>query len=700
MAEKAALNLRPELGLLCAACVLVPVIGGQVSLDAQPFGPGGIAEGLLGGAQLPFGARLLIGLLVLGGLAIVVLSRRVLQAPNPRLGYALFSLVVVLGLSTSVTAFPYLAYAQWPSWILYACALYLTVAAAGRRRGIRAVLWCLAGAGTLVAVKGILEYAGMRATEPTYRIFADWNNPNALAGLLVVIAPVALGLGLTGERLERLGGLLSTALVLFALALTQSKGGFLAEAVALAAFAGIALAWRVPAKRLAVAAVPLGLAGLLVGGLVATAPKTGTAGQPFARVVAASSTQEQSAGFRTLLWRSAAELVKTRPMGWGLGAFRFESARPGLVSQTHFAHQAYLQTAFEGGVLALALLLVAAGIWLRDVWRGALSAPPDQNLLRAAVVAGVVGVGTHGFVESSLSYFGVAFVVFVLMGAALQLAPDGSQPESTPKPIRQALFWIGCVLPACLLLHTALVEFFKASAETARQVEARLPLRAASERAISLAPFDGEAHAMAVFASDAPQEALDHVREAARWQPSTRYLRLLSDAELLMQHPQSAQAALEEALIRDPNNLSTLERLYKLYRQRGETQMALATAERLVAIEDSVYFKTRAIPELVPLETYDARLFLAERESDPESKRRLLLDAAEGFARFAELTWPLVKRGTEAKVPGGFLGITEQIARDAVARGKDAAEQAARLSAPGSPDAKRAEDLAQRLAID
>jgi hypothetical protein len=79
------------------------------------------------------------------------------------------------------------------------------------------------------------------------------------------------------------------------------------------------------------------------------------------------------------------------------------------------------------------------------------------------------------------------------------------------------------------------------------------------------------------------------------------------------------------------------------------------TLERLVAVEDTPYFQVRAIPELVPTETYEARLKLARR-TDGERKIKLLSGAVDGYGKYRDATWPTIKRYAEVDPSASYGG--------------------------------------------
>jgi hypothetical protein len=71
----------------------------------------------------------------------------------------------------------------------------------------------------------------------------------------------------------------------------------------------------------------------------------------------------------------------------------------------------------------------------------------------------------------------------------------------------------------------------------------------------------------------------------------------------------------------------------------GDPESAVATANQLVDVEQTSYFKVRSIPESVPTETYFARFdVLAPAETDPKKKADLLAAGVRGMLAYAKVT--------------------------------------------------------------
>lgn len=663
---------RIELGLLALAAFLAPIIGGQVSLEALPLEQDAFSSAF-GAVEAPFMARALLGTLIALSLALAMARNRVIQMPRLQMTSLILALVAVVGLSIFTSAFPYVSYSAWVTWIVYGMCAFAVVGISGKRLGVRTVLWALVAGGTLTALKGVSEYAAVKAIEPGHRIFAGWNNPNAVAGLFCILVPIGLGLCVTSERLEAIGSGLCTAFILFALALTQSKGGILSTGIAVIVFTGTALAWK-GRKQVARTFVPLAVAGVLIAGVTLTA-NSATGASPLGRVVNSQGSQEQSAGFRTLLWRGTVDLIRAKPTGYGVGTYRFESARPGLTEQTFHAHETWLQLAMETSPLGLLALIAISGLWLKSLLSGATKWPWPDSGLRAAVLAASVGAAVNGLFESNLIYLGTGIALFLVLGTGMQMSSDATAPEYSPKNLRWALALIGCVLPVLLMWHTALVETSKSSALTKAASGDRAGAAADLETARSLAPIDGEAIYLASGFAQSEDERTSLLARASTVLPSTKYLRAYARSAIKSGRKVEANKAIEAALLRDPNNLQTREMEYRFLADDGQMTKAVERAKDLISVESSAYFKTRALPEMVPLETYDARVFVAEHTTDRTEKGALLKQAIQGYDSFFQLTVPVIKRLTGGDPKVSYLGHSMGEVEDVRTRTRAAIEQ-------------------------
>ena len=100
------------------------------------------------------------------------------------------------------------------------------------------------------------------------------------------------------------------------------------------------------------------------------------------------------------------------PWGGGLGTGFAASARAG--AEARIAENAYLDVALQGGLLALALLLVVVGLLWRTLWR---HRPWDD--LAVAAAAGLLGLTVGGLLLHTWQMLETSWLVLALAGLSV-----------------------------------------------------------------------------------------------------------------------------------------------------------------------------------------------------------------------------------------------------------------------------------------
>ncbi len=728
--------------LLAILAFAAPIIGGQFASDQAALPPGALPYALFGGGEVPTLTAALLSLLAVVALCTLLLRRRVVQVPHQAIGGLLLVFLAVLAGAVGTSAFKTVSFSVWVQWLSYAIAFFAVVASLGRSKGPLVLIAAMFAGCVVTALFALNEYSIHRPGDPTWRVFALWVNPNATAAMLLVGVYLGLGLVFVRDRIESLVAGLGTALIVFAIMLTGSKGVLsLALPISLVVFASLVVrsrhAFAAPLAALAcvgvsgvtavcflkgsgwVALIFSVLVSLIIVGLGAseekrkylagrlaavagvvvvfyalltfTAPHaassaSGGPAAPFARVASAEQTQEQSASFRLLLWKSAATLIRKNPMGYGLGTYGAESSRPGLTTQTKLAHNTYLQLGAEASLLAPILLISFMGLWLFMVLRGARSQPDSVMALRAAATTAVIAVGIHNLVDSDLYYFGIGVCVFMLLGVSLLLAGDAVAPELLPKPMRMA-GTILATITGIFAIYAGSVEEIKARVRGDLSINDIQGATAGTQMLNGIAPNDGESWYLTARLSQSLADQLEATKKAAANTPTTKNLRALANSEEQSGMAASAYSTLQQALAIDPNNFLTLTQLMKLEAQEGDQNQAELFANRLVATEETEYFKIRSLPQIVPTETYAARLFLAARTQDPKQRTELLQGAINGYLSYLKTTVPVLKQSLAGVPNGDFGGETLKKAWDNLEAGRTAAVDLAKTyRAMGLPD--------------
>lgn len=673
--------------LLAIAALLIPFIGGQIPTDRPlPLAPGmgELMKSIFGGPftqgfETPLLSHLVIGLLIASAMAISLIQRSVIQIPTVRLTATLIAFFGLLFISVGLSAFRFVSMASLSEWLLFALTFFTAVATLGRKDGPRLVLACLFIGICLLALYGIaIEYGEMRRIDPTYRIFAGWVNPNATAGIFLIGLCIGVGLIPSLPRGAALIAGIGGTLIATAFFLTGSKAGFGAILVSVATFAVLAGVWSLGKNRLQ---RPLAALAILILGFAlfttmqkANQAQATTGGPGLGRMANFGDTQAQSLGFRKLLWQGSLDLTMKRPIGFGLGTYRFEGSRPGLTTQTQLAHNNILQLAVETSWLGPIALLVALIVWLLLMFRGARSMPEESNLMRTGIIAAIIGTFAHGIFESNLYYSGIGLTFFLLMGVGLCLSADSVAPEFTPKGVRAGLSLL-CLLPILMLAYFGYLEYQRAMMQHAIQSRDLAEALKIANHVVGIAPIDGDTWNTISLLDPAQREAA--IQQAATVMPSPRILRNLAKFEQSRGKFASAEGAVNLALVRDPNNLNTLTLGLDISKQFGEADRAKYYADRMVAVESTDYYKIRSLPQMVETATVEARIYLANSIPEPKEKASMLEPALIVLSQYAATTVPEVKKF--AADGGGYLDETPAKAIEKCQLGIQIAKQLAKI---------------------
>ena len=259
-------------------------------------------------------------------------------------------------------------------------------------------------------------------------------NPNHLAGFLEMILPLAIAFTIAGRVKPVLRILIgySACVILAGIAVSLSRGGWLATAVALLAFFLVLIFHRGYRIVALVSLLMLVLTGAVVG------PKSIKIQQRAESALHEANSKEYS---RYLLWHPALELwSQSRTVGVGPGHFdyRFRSVRPQEIQlRPDRVHNDYLNTLVDWGIIGLAL--VSAGLLLalqgiRKSWSSVGGTAPDLGNRRSNRFAFVLGgsfgllaIGLHSLVDFNLQIPAnaiLAISILALVSSHLRFATE------------------------------------------------------------------------------------------------------------------------------------------------------------------------------------------------------------------------------------------------------------------------------------
>ena len=204
--------------------------------------------------------------------------------------------------------------------------------------------------------EGYDEETGERVTTIRLQASGIFNDPNDFSLILTVgILTLTHLCILGGGRVPRLFYVAPLAVLLYALALTHSRGGFLAMLAGMGVLFVSRLGWR--------RAIPLGLFGLPVLLLAFGGRQT--------RIDLGDEGDTGHA--RVTIWRDGLALFKTSPV-FGVG-YGMMSRNLRIVAHNSFVHS-YTEMGFFGGTLFLGAFYLPALLLRRRVVEGAGAAQP------------------------------------------------------------------------------------------------------------------------------------------------------------------------------------------------------------------------------------------------------------------------------------------------------------------------------------
>ena len=320
--------------------------------------------------------------------------------------------IVWITLSVAWAASPSTAAADLWHWYVLGLIFLVLVTAVGDARTVRMVLHALVVGAVLSVVIGGF-YGGLSTAsvdlqaETSGRVYGAAGDPNFLAAGLVPTMVIAAGLiaatrsWLMRSWLMRSWLLVALGVVTVGLAASESRGGVIAMVTTL--FVALVFFRQRRAYVLLLLLLTLGLGGAWF----ATTPGA------WQRV---TTFNDQGSG-RSTIWRIAVRVAEDHPVtGAGLANFQVVSKdyvrRPGtlrylalVVDRPHVAHNLYLETLSDTGVVGLVLLMLFMGGCLRAAWVAGMRFERAgdselEALSRAVLVAGIAFMTAAVFISA------------------------------------------------------------------------------------------------------------------------------------------------------------------------------------------------------------------------------------------------------------------------------------------------------------
>ncbi len=309
----------------------------------------------------------------------------------------------------------------------YVVIFYLIINTVRTRSQLRRLIYVIISVAVFLSLFGLFKNFGANPfpwwdyVELNYgdRLMSTFGCPNHLAGYMEMSLPLLLSLFLLGFRpgITFILGYL-TLLLLVALMLSLSRGGWISTLISLAFMAVALLSSRHFIRKKLLIILMAGSLLLALVALVST---------PVVERVKTAMEKEEEASFysRVIAWRGVMEMISDYPlMGIGPGTFKAVFTQyqpPGLRAHFTMAHNDYLHFISETG-----LLLIPVIIWMIIALyrKGFKKLKNPSRLVRATTLGAMTGITAilfHSITDFNLHIPANAILFTVL--AAIVVAP-------------------------------------------------------------------------------------------------------------------------------------------------------------------------------------------------------------------------------------------------------------------------------------
>lgn len=396
---------------------------------------GRIGELVPGLGSLPL-AKVAMGICVL----LLIGNRRRFRSLSPAVRPLSRTIIWLVAVAVLVTPF-----SIWPGQSVSFLILQLPVLAAAMIvcwkisyswRALRGIIRTLVVAAVVLALSAIAGFHGGRASTTSSM------DPNDLAYVLVSTAPLALAFALTARtKTRRLVNAATCAVLVIALLLTSSRGGFFGLIAGLVALVVVPIRrpreqdsegkWR---NRVVLPALGVLCAFAVLWSFLPA--ETRLRLSTVTELGSDYNMDPSNTTSRSGIWKRNIAATLQRPIGYGVAAFPMVDLRTG--GKFKAAHNSYLEVLVELGFLGLVLFLrmyVLSSRALQRTRHTLLAAPPDQERDEILVFARMLQVALIGNAVSgfflSMAYLTLLWVLFAVVMACVSLV-SRVLPETPP----------------------------------------------------------------------------------------------------------------------------------------------------------------------------------------------------------------------------------------------------------------------------
>jgi O-antigen ligase len=321
-----------------------------------------------------------IGLQVLTGLTVALWIARLWLSPRPQLLWPPMCWAVIAFVLYAIARYftadiEYVARKELLRILVYGFLFFIVLNYLHRQERVQLITLTLLGLAMVISWYAIYQF--LASSDKVWWFVSPYKHrgagtyfcPNHLAGFLEMLLPLALTFTLASrlKPVTRVFVGYSALVILAGIAVTVSRGGWVATTLALVALFGV-LSFR-KGHRLA----SLVFFAVIVGGVLVIGPKSHFFKSRVNQMVAGEKFDDDA---RLITWRPALEIWGEN-LWWGAGPGlfdeRFRAFRPeGLQQQPYRAHNDFLNTLTDWGVAGAVIVATALGLLVVGIiktWR-------------------------------------------------------------------------------------------------------------------------------------------------------------------------------------------------------------------------------------------------------------------------------------------------------------------------------------------
>jgi O-antigen ligase len=300
-------------------------------------------------------------------------------------------------------------------WAMFAGSYFLITSIVDSEIQLKRILFVFCASALITALYGLFQYVSGQFDmtwidkelfeELGLRVYSTFDNPNVYGEYLLLAIPLTFAMTfMTKKRLGKLYYLLSTCVLLGALALTYSRGCYLALILAFFVFLFFV------SKRL-----------LAIGCIAALFAPLALPASILNRLMSIGNLADSSTSYRLKIWQGTVRMLEDFwYMGIGHGTDAFNTVYPyyslNAIVAPH-SHNLYLQIMAEMGAAGLILFLVVIFAYYNTSVAGFhTQTKMPSRVFIAAGIAAVTGFLFQGIFDYVFYNYRVFLIFFIVLG--------------------------------------------------------------------------------------------------------------------------------------------------------------------------------------------------------------------------------------------------------------------------------------------